>query len=101
MPPNRIVVVPSHLYPTHPTYKLSEVGESIFDRYYQSFVGCLQNNCHRCFTQRQCLDPLLGLVCLSRAFASCSQVFRSEQECFLATSRGSCLCKYICKALFE
>ncbi len=44
MPPNHIVIIPSHLYPTHPTYKLSEVGESIFDHYYQSFVGHLQNN---------------------------------------------------------
>jgi len=44
MPPNCIVIIPSHLYPTHPTYKLSEVGKSIFNRYYQSFVGHLQNN---------------------------------------------------------
>ncbi len=44
MPPNCIVIIPSSLYPIHPTYNLSEVGESIFDRYYQSFVGRLQNN---------------------------------------------------------
>jgi hypothetical protein len=47
MPINNITVYLWDQYPGHPTYNLAEVGQSILDRYYQSFVGHLQNNQYR------------------------------------------------------
>jgi hypothetical protein len=44
MPINNITVYPWDQYPGHPTYNLTKVGQSILDRYYQSFVSHLQNN---------------------------------------------------------